>query len=220
MIERIILRRVLPRVFRGSEAEAPVKDSEIWLREELSFTRPGSYIIEAESGTGKSSLCSFIYGARTDYDGEILFDGRNIREFTIEQWCALRQRSLAYLPQEMRLFPELTVRENIDVKNRLTGFRTSSEIEEMLGSLGLADRLDSRAGILSIGQQQRVAIVRALCQPFDFLLVDEPVSHLDARNNGAVASLIVSEASRLGAAVIATSVGNKLTLDDYTLLKL
>ncbi len=190
------------------------------MRDAVTFRRPGSYIIEAESGTGKSSLCSFIYGARTDYDGEILFDGKPVSSFSIGKWCELRCRALAYLPQEMRLFPELTVMENIDVKNRLTGFRTPSRIREMLEMLELGARLDDRAGILSIGQQQRVAIVRALCQPFDFLLVDEPVSHLDARNNQAVASLIASEAAAQGAAIIATSVGNKLTLSDYQLLNL
>ncbi len=220
MIDRITLRRVLPRVFRGSEHEAPVKDSEVWLREEVDFRRPDSYIVEAESGTGKSSLCSFIYGARTDYDGEILFDGKPVRDFSIERWCEIRCRAIAYLPQEMRLFPELTVMENIDVKNRLTGYRTPAQIREMLDRLELGDRLSDKAGILSIGQQQRVAIVRALCQPFDFLLVDEPVSHLDARNNASVAALIAEEASARSAAVIATSVGNKLTLSDYKLLKL
>lgn len=220
MIDEITLRRVLPRVFRGLENEMPVSRSEVWMRDAVTFRRPGSYIIEAESGTGKSSLCSFIYGARTDYDGEILFDGKPVSSFSIGKWCELRCRALAYLPQEMRLFPELTVMENIDVKNRLTGFRTPSRIREMLEMLELGARLDDRAGILSIGQQQRVAIVRALCQPFDFLLVDEPVSHLDARNNQAVASLIASEAAAQGAAIIATSVGNKLTLSDYQLLNL
>lgn len=220
MIDEITLRRVLPRVFRGLENEEPVSRSEVWMRDVVTFRRPGSYIIEAESGTGKSSLCSFIYGARTDYDGEILFDGNPVSSFSIGKWCELRCRALAYLPQEMRLFPELTVMENIDVKNRLTGFRTPSRIREMLEMLELGARLDDRAGILSIGQQQRVAIVRALCQPFDFLLVDEPVSHLDARNNQAVASLIASEAAAQGAAIIATSVGNKLTLSDYKLLNL
>lgn len=220
MIDEITLRRVLPRVFRGLENEEPVSRSEVWMRDPVTFRRPGSYIIEAESGTGKSSLCSFIYGARTDYDGEILFDGNPVSSFSIGKWCELRCRALAYLPQEMRLFPELTVMENIDVKNRLTGFRTPSRIREMLEMLELGARLDDRAGILSIGQQQRVAIVRALCQPFDFLLVDEPVSHLDARNNQAVASLIASEAAAQGAAIIATSVGNKLTLSDYKLLNL
>ncbi|MCM1355479.1 MAG: ATP-binding cassette domain-containing protein [Staphylococcus sp.] len=220
MTEEIRLQRVLPVVFRGSETEAPVKDSELWLREEVSFSRGRYYLIEAESGTGKSSLCAYIYGSRRDYDGKILFDGKDISTFGIGHWCELRRRSLAYLPQEMRLFPELTVMENIQIKNRLTGFRTDREIHDLLDRLEIAHKADSPAGRLSVGQQQRVAIIRALCQPFDFLLIDEPVSHLDARNNEAVARLIDEESRKTGAAIIATSVGNKIHLPDYTLMKL
>ncbi len=62
--------------------------------------------------------------------------------------------------------------------------------------------------------------MRALCQPFDFLLIDEPVSHLDARNNDMVASLIAEEAQAQGAAVIATSVGNKINLAFQSVIKL
>ncbi len=220
MIEKITLRRVLPRVFRGSEAEAPVKDSQLWLREEVTFTRPDNYIIEAESGTGKSSLCAFIYGSRLDYDGEILFDGESTRGFSIERWCRLRCRALAYLPQEMRLFPELTALENIRIKNRLTDCKSEQEIRSMMERLEIEWKADSPAGQLSVGQQQRVAIIRALCQPFDFLLIDEPVSHLDARNNRTVAQLIEDEATARKASVIATSVGNKITLGEYELMKL
>ncbi|MCX4370145.1 MAG: ATP-binding cassette domain-containing protein [Duncaniella sp.] len=220
MIDRITMRKVLPRVFRGSESEPPVCHSEVWLREDVSFVRPSAYIVEAESGTGKSSLCSFVYGARTDYDGEILFDGEDVRGFSIERWCALRREALAYLPQEMRLFGELSVMDNIMVKNRLTSYRSESEVMGMLDRLELAHKAGEPAGRLSVGQQQRVAIVRALCQPFDFLLVDEPVSHLDVRNNATVASLIVEEATARQASVIVTSVGNKLSIQDYRLMKL
>lgn len=220
MIDRITMRKVLPRVFRGSESEPPVCHSEVWLREDVSFVRPSAYIVEAESGTGKSSLCSFVYGARTDYDGEILFDGEDVRGFSIERWCALRREALAYLPQEMRLFGELSVMYNIMVKNRLTSYRSESEVMGMLDRLELAHKAGEPAGRLSVGQQQRVAIVRALCQPFDFLLVDEPVSHLDVRNNATVASLIVEEATARQASVIVTSVGNKLSIQDYRLMKL
>ncbi len=220
MIDRITLRKVLPRVFRGSESEPPVCHSEVWLREDVSFVRPSAYIVEAESGTGKSSLCSFVYGARTDYDGEILFDGEDVRGFSIERWCALRREALAYLPQEMRLFGELSVMDNIMVKNRLTSYRSESEVMGMLDRLELAHKAGEPAGRLSVGQQQRVAIIRALCQPFDFLLVDEPVSHLDVRNNATVASLIVEEATARQASVIVTSVGNKLSIQDYRLMKL
>jgi len=220
MIGQITLRGVLPHVFRGSENEPPVSGSQVWTVPELTFTRPATWLVEAESGAGKSSLCAFIYGARTDYDGSILFDGEDIRSYSIERWCRLRTNALAYLPQEMRLFPELTAVENIMIKNRLTDFRTEAEIRSQLAGLGLAEKADVRAGLLSVGQQQRVAILRALCQPFDFLLVDEPVSHLDPRNNDAVAGLITSESRARGAAVIATSVGVKLAVKEYNILHL
>lgn len=220
MIENIELNRVLPQVFRGSEKEAPVKDSELWLRESVVFSRGHNYIIEAESGTGKSSLCAFIYGSRRDYEGRILFDGQDAAALSIDRWCELRRRSLAYLPQEMRLFPELTVMENVMIKNRLTDFRSGDEIRRMLLRLEIEGKAGERAGRLSVGQQQRAAIIRALCQPFDFILIDEPVSHLDARNNQAVASLIAEEAGRQGAAVIATSVGNKIRLEEFELMRL
>lgn len=220
MIEAITLKGVLPRVFRGSETEPPVNRSEVWLRSEVTFSRPDSYIISAESGTGKSSLCSFIYGEREDYDGEILFDSTPARSLGIGQWCRMRREAIAYLPQDMRLFPELSVMDNILVKNRLTDFHTETEILDLLDRLELRHKADQTAGLLSIGQQQRVAIVRALCQPFDFILVDEPVSHLDSRNNAAVASLISAEAAARNASVIATSVGNHLSLESFSLLKL
>lgn len=211
MINRIDLLSTLPDVFSGMEAEEPVRRSQIWLRD-VNLERPGRYMIEAESGTGKSSLCSFIYGMRADYRGTILFDGVDVRSFTPEQWCRLRTGSIAYLPQEMRLFPELTVMENIDIKNRLTGFRSATWIAGALERLGIAQKADAPAGRLSVGQQQRVAIIRALCQPFSFLLIDEPVSHLDERNNAIVAALVSEAADEAGAAVIATSVGNKISL--------
>lgn len=211
MIDTIILNNVLPRVFAGSENEPPVKGSQVWLQK-LEFYQSQSYLIEAESGTGKSSLCSFIYGNRCDYSGEILFDGVNVKSFSIARWSELRTHALALLPQEMRLFPELTVLENIQIKNRLTDYKTEGEILEMLRRLEISEKVHQQAAYLSVGQQQRVAIVRALCQPMDFLILDEPVSHLDERNNEIVAQLIQEEASAQNAGIIATSVGNKISI--------
>ena len=217
MISKITLNNVLPQVFGGSETDAPVKSSNVWLKE-LSILSPHSYLIEAESGTGKTSLCSFLYGYRRDYSGEILFDDENIKTFTVSRWSELRTRSIAFLPQELRLFPELTVWENIQIKNRLTDYKTEVEIKAMLQRLEIDAKINQQVAYLSIGQQQRVAIIRALCQPFDFLLLDEPVSHLDARNNTIVAQLIAEEASSQNASIIATSVGNKLDISfTYTL---
>lgn len=207
-MKTIKLCNTLPRVFAGHDGI----HSEVWLKD-IAFERGKRYLISAESGTGKSSMCSYIYGYRQDYSGDITFDGQDIRSLTVAQWCEIRQQHIAYLPQDMRLFGELTALENVELKNRLTGFKSRQEIERLFKVLGIADKLDSLASKLSIGQQQRVAIIRTLCQPFDFIMLDEPVSHLDEENNRVVANLIAEEASRQGAGVIATSVGNHLQMD-------
>ena len=186
--------------------------SDVW-QQDITLEKGKRYLISAESGTGKSSMCSYIYGYRQDYSGVIAFDGKDIGTLTIAQWCDVRKRHIAYLPQDMRLFGELTALENVELKNRLTGFKSREEIKQLFEQLGIADKEDSLAAKLSIGQQQRVAIIRTLCQPCDFILLDEPVSHLDDENNRLVAQLITTEAQRQGAGVIATSVGNHLLMD-------
>lgn len=219
IIDTIQLDGVLPRVFRDSRGETAVTSSGVWLSS-LTLRREEIYMVAAESGGGKSSLCSFIYGNRNDYEGRILFNGIDIRNFSIDQWCAIRRDSLALLPQEMRIFPELTAMENVLLKNRLTDRFTAAEIHEMFDRLDISAKTDVAAGCLSVGQQQRVAIIRSLCQPFSFIMLDEPVSHLDERNNLAAARLITEVAASQRAAIIATSVGNPLTLDNFTSLSL
>jgi ABC-type lipoprotein export system ATPase subunit len=214
-MEKIQLNNTLPRVFAGQNGI----HSEVWLKD-ISFERAKRYLISAESGTGKSSMCSYIYGYRQDYSGTIAFDGKDIRTLTVAQWCDVRQHHIAYLPQDMRLFGELTAMENVELKNRLTNFKSREEICKLFEFLGIADKMDSLASKLSIGQQQRVAIIRTLCQPFDFILLDEPVSHLDDENNRIVARLVIDEAQRQGAGVIATSVGNHLKMEDATIIRL
>lgn len=207
-METISLNNTLPRVFAGHDGI----HSDVWLRN-ITFDRGKRYLICAESGTGKSSMCSYIYGYRQDYSGDILFDGSDIRALSIAQWCEIRQRHIAYLPQDMRLFGQLSAFENVQLKNRLTGFKSQQEIVDLFQALGIGDKMDSLASKLSIGQQQRVAIIRTLCQPCDFIILDEPVSHLDQDNNRTVASIIEGEAARQGAGIIATSVGNHLKME-------
>lgn len=214
-IESIHLGGMLPRVFVNEKIPA----SDIW-QADCVFTRGGRYLIEAPSGGGKSSLMAYIYGYRVDYEGELRFNGTDTRTFAIDAWQALRRRNLAYLPQELDLFPELTCIENIRLKNDLTRHVPERRIEEWLERLGIAFRRDTPAGRMSIGQQQRLAIIRALCMPFDFILLDEPVSHLDATNNRIAAEIISEEATRQGAAIISTSVGNPLLLQDPVRLRL
>ncbi len=214
-MEKIALNNTLPRVFAGQNGIS----SDVW-HQDITLERGKHYLISAESGTGKSSLCSYIYGYRQDYSGVIAFDGQDIRSLSIQQWCDIRQRHIAYLPQDMRLFGELTAMENVELKNSLTGFKSRDDIRRLFEAMGIADKMDSLASKLSIGQQQRVAIIRTLCQPCDFIMLDEPVSHLDDENNRIVADLITQEATRQGAGVIATSVGNHLQMEVDTIFNL
>ncbi|MBQ0068993.1 MAG: ATP-binding cassette domain-containing protein [Bacteroidales bacterium] len=214
-MNKIELINMLPAVFAGREDTG----SEVWLRN-VTFERGHNYLITAESGTGKSSLCSYIYGYRNDFSGSLLHDGRDVNSLTVAEWCQVRRNAIAYLPQELRLFPELTALENIQLKNQLTNHKTHKQIMDLLEALGIPEKANSPVAKLSIGQQQRVAIVRTLCQPADFILLDEPVSHLDETNNRIVARLVTEEAQHLGAGVIATSVGNNVMINIDKELKL
>ena len=167
-----------------------------------------------ENGSGKTSLLNFIFGARRDYVGDIRFNGQDVRNLSIKDWCRVRQCNIAMLPQELKLFPELTVMQNLRLKNNITNHKSESQIKEMLERLGIKEKADVRVELLSVGQQQRVALIRSICQPFDFIMLDEPVSHLDLKNNEIIARMIEDEASAQGAGIISTSVGNPLLLAD------
>lgn len=209
-MEKITLQNTLPHVFAD---ELPLK-SDVWLQD-ITFEKGSDYLIEANSGTGKSSLCSFIYGYRSDYSGKILFDETDLMNIKLPRWDSIRKSHLSLLFQELNLFPELTALENVLLKNSLTHFKTESEIEQMFEQLGIDNRKNSLVGQMSWGQQQRVAAIRCLCQPFDFLIVDEPVSHLDDENASTMAEMLKKEVDRQGASIIATSIGKHLPLN-YT----
>lgn len=214
-IETIRLEGMLPRVFENED----IPRSEVW-RNDVVFRRGERWLIEAASGGGKSSLCAYMFGSRDDYSGRLLFNGRDTRTLGIGQWQRLRRVSLAYLPQELALFPELTAMENIRLKASLTDTASEQRIREWMQELGIDNRSDYPVGRMSIGQQQRVAIIRSICQPFDFILLDEPVSHLDETNNRIAARMICREADRQGAAIITTSVGNRILIDGMKTIQL
>lgn len=216
-INQIQLENVIPEVFVSGIA--PRQPSEVWSRG-LTFEKGKRYLVSAASGAGKTSLCAYLCGIRSDYQGEILFDGKDIRMLSQAEWSVVRQSSIAWLPQDTRLFPTLTAVENVMLKASLTKYRNEIEVRRMLAELGLQPFADRPAKLLSAGQQQRVAAVRSLCQPFSFLLLDEPVSHLDETANRALSAMIDIEASRQGAGIITTSVGNDLLLETDSILYL
>ena len=206
-MQEIRLSHTLPEVF----AMRDDLQSEVW-QQDVTFLRGKTYLLEASSGTGKSSLCSFIYGFRSDYQGIITFDGQNIRRLGVGDWTRLRQHHISLMFQELRLFPELTALENVLIKNRLTGFKNKKAILQWFDELGISDKVNSPLRLMSFGQQQRVAMMRSLVQPFDFLFVDEPISHLDDQNSRSMADIMMEEATRQGAAVVVTSIGKHMEL--------
>ena len=106
------------------------------------------------------------------------------------------------------------------IKNNLTGFKSKEQIVEWFDMLGIGDKLDAKIGKMSFGQQQRVAMIRALVQPFDFILADEPISHLDDNNSRIMGEIMMTEAKKQGAGVIVTSIGKHMDLSYEKVFKL
>ena len=206
---------VLPRVFEQKEDMR----SDVWSAE-VTFEKGKRYLLEADSGQGKSTFCSYVIGYRNDFSGSIFFDGTDTASYRLADWMKVRRNGIAYLFQELRLFPELTAMENVEVKNAITNHKSRQQIEEWFQRLGIADKMQTKVALMSFGQQQRVALMRALAQPFDFILADEPISHLDDNKAAIRANIINEEATAQGAAVIVTSIGKHLPLDYDKTLKL
>jgi len=214
-MEQILFENVLPQVF----AQRNDLDSEIW-RQNMSFEKGHLYLVEADSGKGKSTFCSYIIGYRHDYSGRVMFDGVDINTYKVPDWVNIRKSHVSHLFQELRLFPELTAYENVEIKNKLTNWKTRKQILELFERLGIADKIDAKIGRMSFGQQQRVAMIRALVQPFDFILADEPISHLDDSNSEIMGTVMMEEAKSQGAGVIVTSIGKHIQLDYERIVKL
>jgi len=163
----------------------------------------GAYVsVLAPSGTGKTTLIHILYGLRKDYEGEVKWDNTSLSKTDNETLAALRTNNISVIFQDMRLFPELTAWENTDIKRRLTNTVSEQQAKEWLDRLGLQDKKNSLAATLSYGEQQRVAIVRALLQPFEWLLMDEPFSHLDHANTRKAIALITEVVKQHNAGMI------------------
>ena len=190
--------------------------SDIYLREEVVFAPAKRYLIRAQSGRGKTSLLSFLYGERDSYEGTITYDGVAHPKDLFDY----RRHRLSYLFQDLRLFPSLTAKENIQLKNRLTGYFSSQQISELLVRVGLAHKQDTPVARLSLGQRQRVAFLRALAQPFEVLLLDEPFSHLDEANTHVLCQILEEECTQRGATLLMTALETNTLLNYDQILQL
>lgn len=211
-MEKIEFHQVMPHVF----ANRTDMHSDIW-GHDICIEKGKTYLVEANSGMGKSTFCSYIIGYRHDYEGLITFDQRDIRQLRTSEWADVRQRGISLLFQELRIFPELTAWENVVIKNQLTHWKSDDQLKDWFERLGIADKMDSKMSVMSFGQQQRVALIRSLAQPFDFILADEPISHLDDENASIMGDMLFEEAKCQGAGIIITSIGKHMPLPyDHT----
>ncbi len=178
-----------------------IPSSDIYLQPEVIFEQGQYYLIRAQSGQGKTSLLNFIYGASFSYDGKITYND----EFNKKEVLRYRIDKLSYVYQDLRLFPTLTAFENIILKNKLTLYKTEAQINSLIERVGLSHKRDTLAQTLSLGQRQRIALLRALCQPFELLLLDEPFSHLDDSNTAILREIIEEELQARNASLLLTS---------------
>jgi len=180
------------------------RNSDVW-NKNLQFNSNELVKIKAPSGTGKTTFVHIIYKLRKDFEGEVLWSKKNLCEIKADELAQLRQQNISIIFQDLRLFPNLTARENIELNRVLQQpFYESNVIDEMAGQLGVASILHQKASMCSYGEQQRIAIIRSLMQPFNWLLMDEPFSHLDKKNIDKAASLIEAECKKRNAGFILT----------------
>ena len=185
------IKNLLPTYFDESRKN----NSELWGKD-LVFTSGQLVKIVAPSGSGKTSLIHFLYGMRQLYSGNIIYDKSELKNYSIETLAGFRKNKLSIVFQDMRLFPQQTVWENLEIKRQLNPFHPPEKIQEMCERLGIGDKLKSLCNNCSYGEQQRISIIRALLQPFYFLLLDEPFSHLDNANSEKAMALILEEAKK------------------------
>jgi len=213
---KIEVKNLIPRPL----IEIPHDGSEIWDAASFTFNKNELYYVYAPSGMGKTSLLSILYGLRNDFEGDVLINDKNISSYSSYDWSEIRKNSLSYIFQGLELFNDLSAMDNIQLNNSQKHFKTEAEIKEMAKTLEIEGFLKNKCGLLSFGQAQRVAIIRALCQPIDLLFADEAFSHLDNRSSGLAFELIRSELAKQAAGMILTGLEAKPAYEFSNIIRL
>lgn len=206
MSSTIALRNIVPGPLQGHSFHV----HSIWNRN-VTISTSDRINVVAISGAGKSSLLHFLTGWRADYAGEILVDDQDIRQRSLDDWAKYRRNEVSVVYQDLRLFDQLTARENVLLSCEIAGF-DPAPLEELARRMHVYRELDQKAGTLSMGQQQRIAIIRALLRPFKWLLLDEPFSHIDADNTQEAAQLIRETCAKRDAGWLHTSLSKDTPL--------
>ena len=165
-------------------------------------------VVQGRSGSGKSTLLNLIAGIDLPDSGRILINGHDLTAMDERERTELRRKQIGLVFQFFNLIPTLTVAENIRLPMELNGMdrdNARKRASQLLHSQGLGDRGDSYPEQLSGGEQQRVAILRAVGHGPALLLADEPTGNLDRDNEKQVLQLLSSLPDRYGCAVIAAT---------------
>lgn len=148
--------------------------------------------IMGPSGSGKSTLINLLGFIDRNFEGDYLFNGREIANFEDEELSVIRNRSVGFVFQNFSLIENLTVAENVELPLLYNGAKhneTQKKVAEALARVGLADKLNQLPKQLSGGQQQRVDIARALINQPSFIIADEPTGALDTHTTEEIMQL-------------------------------
>jgi lipoprotein-releasing system ATP-binding protein len=161
----------------------------------LSVPRGGTLGVVGVSGAGKTTFLQILGTLDRATSGTVSYDGRDLTAAPEDQLAAFRNRTIGFVFQFHHLLPEFTARENVMLPCLIAG-RNGDEAKRradaLLSEVGLSERLTHRIGELSGGEQQRVAICRALAMDPAVLLADEPTGNLDKETAGSVMELLLA----------------------------
>ena len=161
--------------------------------------------IVGPSGSGKSTLFHILGGLTPPTSGTVLIDGRDLIQMSEADRTQLRKTTVGFVFQKYNLLPTLTGADNIEIARDIAGKKghgPDPQFEEILKLLGIASRLKHKPRALSGGEQQRIAIARALVNHPALLLADEPTGNLDTENSTAVLSILQGLNKRLGQTIL------------------
>ncbi len=195
----IIEVRDLRKIYRVGNVDVPA------LRGLDLNVRRGEFLsIMGPSGSGKSTLFHIIGGLTPPTSGQVRLADRDLASLTEAGRTRLRKDTVGFVFQKFNLLPNLTARDNIAVARYLAGrdSKPDPQFDEVLRLLGVASRLDHKPSALSGGEQQRIAIARAIVNRPAILLADEPTGNLDTENSRAVLDLLRDLNERLGQTIL------------------
>ena len=167
--------------------------------------------IVGTSGSGKSTLLNMIGGLDVPTSGKVIVDGRDLSTLKDEQLTIFRRRKIGFIFQNYNLVPVLNVFENIVLPVELDGGRVDTNfLNDVVGFLGLKDKMNSMPNNLSGGQQQRVAIARALAARPTIVLADEPTGNLDSKTSVDVLSLMKTSSYKFKQTLVMITHNNEI----------